>query len=172
MCICLSQFILIWESSSDAVANVMDCDIVMSKFELQSCYNVHFRSNTLREGMKPLIPQSIGKIVPILSFYKGGLALNNPRRLICYNTKRSNQFLPIYLSIYLINNKRKNEGVSSWCNDKSDGLQNRSKRVRTPVALLRSLSGKYPWESYEPSYPPSYGLNSTLILLLGEWLWH
>ena len=55
---------------------------------------------------------------------------------------------------------------------KSDGLRNRSERVRTPVALLRSLSGKYPWERYEPPYPPSYGLNSTISVLLGEWLWH
>ena len=38
----------------------------------------------------------------------------------------------------------------------------------TPVALLRSLSGKYPWERYEPSYPTSYGLNSTITVLLGE----
>ena len=43
---------------------------------------------------------------------------------------------------------------------------------RTPVALLRSLSGKYPWERYESPYPPSYGLNSTTTVLLGEWLWH
>ncbi len=35
-----------------------------------------------------------------------------------------------------------------------------------------SLSDKYPWERYEPPYPPSYGLNSTTIVLLGEWLWH
>ena len=28
---------------------------------------------------------------------------------------------------------------------KSDWLRNRSKRVRTPVALLRSLSCRYPW---------------------------
>ena len=46
------------------------------------------------------------------------------------------------------------------------------KQVRTPVALLRSLSGKYPWEKYEPPYPPSYGLNSTITVLLREWLWH
>ena len=46
-------------------------------------------------------------------------------------------------------------GVSSWCNGLSDGLQNHSKRVRTPVALLPSLSGKYTWERYEPPYPPS-----------------
>ena len=62
-------------------------------------------------------------------------------------------------------------GVSSWCNGQSDGLRNRSKRVRTPVTLLRSLSGKYPRERYEPPYPPSYGLNSTTTILLGEWLW-
>ena len=45
-------------------------------------------------------------------------------------------------------------------------MRNLSKRVRTPVALLRSLLGKYPWEKYEPSYPPSYGLNSTTTVLL------
>ena len=38
--------------------------------------------------------------------------------------------------------------------------------------LLCSLSGKYPWERYEPPYPPSYGLNSITTVLLGEWLWH
>ena len=43
-----------------------------------------------------------------------------------------------------------------------------SKGVRTPVALLCSLSGKYPWERYEPPYPLSYGLNSTTTVLLGR----
>ena len=38
-------------------------------------------------------------------------------------------------------------GVSSWCN----GLRNRSMRVRNPVALLRSLLDKYPWERCKPS---------------------
>ena len=46
------------------------------------------------------------------------------------------------------------------------GLRNRSKRVRIPVALLDCLSDKYPWESYEPPYPPSYGLDSTTTDLL------
>ena len=27
-------------------------------------------------------------------------------------------------------------------------------------------------ESFETPYPLSYGLNSTTIVLLGEWLWH
>ena len=30
-------------------------------------------------------------------------------------------------------------------------------RFRTPVALLRSLSGKYPWERYEPLILPAMG---------------
>ena len=34
------------------------------------------------------------------------------------------------------------------------------------VALLNSLSDKYPWERYEPPYLPSYGLNSTNTVLL------
>ena len=62
--------------------------------------------------------------------------------------------------------------MSSWCNGWSNGLQNHSKRVCTPVMLLRTLSGKYPWERYEPPYPSSYGLNSTTTVLLGEWFWH
>ena len=63
-------------------------------------------------------------------------------------------------------------GVSSWCNGYSAGLRNRSKRVRTQVALLRSLSDKYSWERYEPPYPPSYGLNSIIAVLLEGWLWY
>ena len=51
-------------------------------------------------------------------------------------------------------------------------MDSRSTRVRTPVALLRSISDKYPREKYEPTYLPSYGLNSTTTVLLGEWLWH
>ena len=40
--------------------------------------------------------------------------------------------------------------------------------VVSEFTLLCSLSGKYPWERYEPPYPPSYGLNSTTTVLLGE----
>ena len=49
---------------------------------------------------------------------------------------------------------------------KAFGLWNRSKRVQTPLVLLRSLSDIYPWVRYEPPYPPSYGLNNTTTLLL------
>ncbi len=30
---------------------VLDCDIVVSKFKLQSCYYIHFQTNSLGKGM-------------------------------------------------------------------------------------------------------------------------
>ena len=36
-------------------ANMLDCDIVVSEFELESRYNVDFQTNTLGKGMNPLI---------------------------------------------------------------------------------------------------------------------
>ena len=38
----------------------MDCAIVGSEFELQSCYYVHFQANTLGKGMNPHILPAIG----------------------------------------------------------------------------------------------------------------
>ena len=32
------------------VANVLDCDIIVSEFEIQSCYYVYFWMNKLRKG--------------------------------------------------------------------------------------------------------------------------
>ena len=40
-------------SHSGVVANVLDCHIVVSEFELH--YYVHFRTNTLRKDMNSLI---------------------------------------------------------------------------------------------------------------------
>ena len=46
-------------SPNDVVANVLDCDIVVSEFELQWRDYVRFRVNTLGEDMKPLIRQAM-----------------------------------------------------------------------------------------------------------------
>ena len=61
----------------------------------------------------------------------------------------------------------KGEGYS-WCNGSSNGLGDPSRRVRTLVTQLRSLPGIYPWERYEPPYPPSNGLNSITTVLQGK----
>ena len=37
-------------------ANVLDCDIEVSEFELQLRYYIHFQRNTLCKGMNFLIP--------------------------------------------------------------------------------------------------------------------
>ena len=36
------------------VAKLLGCDIVVSKFKLQLRYYLHFRTNSLEEGMNPL----------------------------------------------------------------------------------------------------------------------
>ena len=46
------------------------------------------------------------------------------------------------------------------------GLQNHRIRVWIPDMLLCSLLDKYPWERYEPPYPPIFGLNNTTTVLL------
>ena len=40
-------------------ANVLNCDIVVSEFELQSCYYVHFRTNALPKGINPPYPSAV-----------------------------------------------------------------------------------------------------------------
>ena len=46
--------------SHDAVANVLDCDIVVNKFELWSFHYVYFWTNTLGKGINLLIPLAMG----------------------------------------------------------------------------------------------------------------
>ena len=50
------------------MANVLNCNIVVSEFELKSRYYVLYWTNTLG---KPLISPAMGSIQPLLSFYPG-----------------------------------------------------------------------------------------------------
>ena len=45
--------------SRDVVANVLDCDIVVSEFEHQSRYYFHFRTNAPWKTYEPLIPPQL-----------------------------------------------------------------------------------------------------------------
>ena len=47
-------------SSVSSDKEIMDCEIVVSEFVLQSRYYVHFRANTLGKGMNPLILPAMG----------------------------------------------------------------------------------------------------------------
>ena len=42
------------------MVKAMDCGIVVSEFELQSCYYTHFRTNTLGKRYEPPYPPSCG----------------------------------------------------------------------------------------------------------------
>ena len=42
------------------VGNLLDCDILVNEFELQSCYNGHFQINALGKRVKPLISPTKG----------------------------------------------------------------------------------------------------------------
>ena len=48
------------ESSFGVVANVLDCNIVVNEFELQSRYFVYFPTNTLGKDMNHLSPPTNG----------------------------------------------------------------------------------------------------------------
>ena len=53
--------LLCWSVCPCAVmVKALDCGIVISEFELQSYYNIHFRTNTLKKGMNPLYPPRYG----------------------------------------------------------------------------------------------------------------
>ena len=41
------------------MVNELDCDIIVNEFEFHSRNCVHFQTNTLWKGMKPLIPPAI-----------------------------------------------------------------------------------------------------------------
>ena len=45
-----------WESPSDVMVNVLDSDIVINEFELQSGYYIYFRTIYLWEDMNSIIP--------------------------------------------------------------------------------------------------------------------
>ena len=64
-------------SSKGVVANVLDCDIVVSVFELQLCDYIHFQANALEWVWNFLLPQ-----LWVQEYHY--LAPNNPLILICH----------------------------------------------------------------------------------------
>ena len=58
----LRVFLLLdWAGCPHGVmVKAMDCGIVVSEFEFQSRYYVHFQANTLGKGMNPLILPAMG----------------------------------------------------------------------------------------------------------------
>ena len=57
------------------VANVLDCDRIVSEFKLQSRYYFHFRTDTLAKSNNFLILPAIGSIAPLLFFYEDSFGI-------------------------------------------------------------------------------------------------
>ena len=72
------------ESFRGVVANMLDCDIVVSEFELQSRYYVHLRTNTLGKGINLLLPELCFKWDHYCSSTKIALAFNDLQTLMCH----------------------------------------------------------------------------------------
>ena len=53
-------FQMTWGCPRGVMVKAMDCGIVVSEFELESCYYFHFRANTLGKDMNPLILPAMG----------------------------------------------------------------------------------------------------------------
>ena len=65
-------FVGVGKNQCGVVADVLNCDIVVNEFEIQSLYFVHFRMYTFAKGKKSLIPSGMRCIVSLLSFNKDG----------------------------------------------------------------------------------------------------
>ena len=60
------------------MVNVLDCNIVVSKFELLLRHYIPIRTNSRGKGTKPLIPSVRGEIVTQLFFYKNYFGIKYP----------------------------------------------------------------------------------------------
>ena len=50
------------------MTNVLDCDILLIEFVLQSCNYILFKIKILGKDMNPYIPPAMGEIVTLLFF--------------------------------------------------------------------------------------------------------
>ena len=65
-------YIYITKRPCGIVANVLDCDIVVSEFKFHLCYYIHFWTNTLRKRYKPL---AVCWVVPLLFFFSNNFGI-------------------------------------------------------------------------------------------------
>ena len=69
----------------------LDYDIVVSKLEFQSFYDVHIRINILGKGMDPLFLPAIDLIVPIQFFNRDDFGIKYPTNFGMSLNKETNQ---------------------------------------------------------------------------------
>ena len=73
----------------DAMANMLDCDIIVSLFELQLHDYIHSQTkNALERYESSFFPEPIDWIVPLWFFYKDSFGIKNPWKFICHKPKK------------------------------------------------------------------------------------
>ena len=60
--------VIIWRCPRGVMVNQLDSGIVVSEFELEARYCVHFRTNNLGKCMNPLIFPAMGQIASLPFF--------------------------------------------------------------------------------------------------------
>ena len=128
------------------MANVLGCDIVVSEFEIQLPYYVHFQTNTLQKGMNPVILPSF---VPLLGWlwhsmtYEGWYAIKERNwNLLC---------MDVQSDIMFRKKTRRNEfEIWKWLFSFKISTRMLFKKARSPFFLLTcslslslSLSPRY-----------------------------
>ena len=78
--------------------NKVDFKVAVIEFDHLSCYDIHFRTNTLRKGMNPSYPTSYG--LNSISI-RMALVLSKPQRLICLKTKNTNLFIDLLVCLFV-----------------------------------------------------------------------
>ena len=58
--IILMSFFIVKRSPCGIIVKVLDCSLKVSEFKLQSCYYIHFQTNTLRKSLNSPLPSSNG----------------------------------------------------------------------------------------------------------------
>ena len=81
-------------------AKVMDCDTLVSEFELQSCYYVHFRTSALGRVMNPFISPTIG-YVRLLFSNKNVLGIKFLTKLYMPLNKQTKLLLSLRAFVYV-----------------------------------------------------------------------
>ena len=85
------------------IVKVLDHVLKISELELQSCYYIHFWTNTFRKVMNFLFPRFLVKQYHCCSSTWMSLALNNAQRLICHLIKKPNQNTNYYYYCFFYN---------------------------------------------------------------------
>ena len=130
--------------------------MVLSEFELQSHYHVHFWTNNIGVYEPPYLPsyRLTSNAAVLLEWM--ALALNNPQRLICQETKANSFHTYVRFRVFIFDINH-----SMFLS-----------HFFFLMIVICSLLDKYPWGKVWTPYPPVYWLNSITTVLLKGWIWY